>query len=56
MLQRKLMGAQGSWGNVSNLAEALTTQARDLELLALRIVVREAATIETITGLTSQPL
>jgi hypothetical protein len=56
MLQRKLMGAQGSWGNISNLAEALITQARDLELLALRMVAREAATMETATGLTSRPL
>jgi hypothetical protein len=50
------MGAQGSQGNVSNLVEALTTQARDLELLALRIVVHKAATMETATGLISQPL
>jgi hypothetical protein len=50
------MGAQGSWGNVSDLAEALMTWARDPELLALRMVVREAATMETITGPTSRPL
>jgi hypothetical protein len=47
------MGAQGSQGNVSDLAEALITWARDLELLALRIVVHEAATMETATGLMS---
>jgi hypothetical protein len=51
MLQRKLMGAQGSWGNVSDLVKALITQARDLELLALRMVVHKAATMETTTGL-----
>jgi hypothetical protein len=47
------MGAQGSWGNIGDLVEALTTRARDLELLALRMVVREAATMETATGLMS---
>jgi hypothetical protein len=55
-LQRKLMGAQGSWGNISDLVEALITRARDLELLALRMVVREAATTETAMGLMSRPL
>jgi hypothetical protein len=55
-LQRKLMGAQGSQGNVGDPAEALTTRARDPELLALRMVVREAATTETATGPTSRPL
>jgi transposase InsO family protein len=50
------MGAQGSRGNVGDPAEALTTRARDPELLALRMVVREAATTETATGPTSRPL
>jgi hypothetical protein len=45
------MGAQGSRGNISDLAEALITWAGDPELLALRIVVREAATTETVIGL-----
>jgi hypothetical protein len=45
------MGAQGSQGNVGDLAEALTTRAGDPELLALRIVVCKAATTETMTGL-----
>jgi hypothetical protein len=50
------MGAQGSRGNVGDPAEALTTRARDLELLALRTVAREAATAETTTGPISRPL
>jgi hypothetical protein len=55
-LQRKLIGAQGSRGNVGDLVEALTTRAGDPELLALRMVVREAATAETVMGPTLQPL
>jgi hypothetical protein len=46
------MGAQGSQGNIGDPAEALMTWARDPELLALRMVVREAATTETAMGLT----